>query len=259
MIFALFASAVAAVPAPASRLAPFSLERPAAFTYVLAPEAVAGHPWLGGPALDAATITDPGSAAGTPGPTTLSVSMQDVYSRKYGRHMGLANAGLITLGAGAGVSTLGAVGLVAGVVQGNEGTILLGTLAVVLGSVGSYAGQVIFSIGGLEAAYDLQRLGRPAPVLAGWIGCGMMAGGAAVSLLGGTFADTTGSSTDLSAFTVVSGVLTAGALIPSAVTYVVDRKNGVDLRASLAPTLMPMRLADGSVETIPGLGVSATW
>lgn len=223
--------AVAAVPAPASPLAPFDLR----------------HDELSAFTLAEAPLPDGAGATAT----------DDEYARKYVRHLNLANAGLITLGVGAGVTTVSVFVLVGGALQGNTGTVLLGAGGLILGVVASNVGQAIFSIGGLEAAYDLRGMGRNGPVVMGWVTCGMMAAGVVTYV--GAVATTDPTSTEASPLSIASSLLTAGALVPGFITYFNVRSEGVDLRASLVPTLVPVQLADGSLGSVPGIALSAAW
>lgn len=230
-LLALGSIAFAAVPAAASPLAPFDLHRgeTSAFT------------------LSETPLASPGGV----------VDIDSVYARKYVRHLNLANAGLITLGVGVGVTTVSVVVLVGGAVSGNDGTALLGIGGMALGLVGSNVGQILFSIGGLEAAYDLRAMGRNGPVVMGWVTCGMMAAGLVTYV--GAVATIDPTSTESSPLSIVSSAFTVGALVPGFITYFNVRHEGVDLRASLVPTLVPVQLADGSLGSVPGLAVSAAW
>ncbi len=222
--------AAANEPAAAAARSPFAGERPTATTFTLGEELPLPAPL---PASDLPAAQD------------------------YRKHLRLADAGLVTFVGGVGLGVGGSIVLIQTLGGGDQDNIAPGVGLLIAGLAAAPVGLTLFTAGNLQAAYDLRVGGKVGPVVPGCIALGMVTT-ADLLLIAGAATTSTGSAPS-GGLWALGGLLGVGALIPAFITYGTVRHRGAEFQASLAPSLVPVRGAEGAVSASPGLALSGTW
>lgn len=207
------------------------------------------------PASTLPTVADAAEPEALDGTDELDVppDLDDAFAArspahvKLRRHTSLATAGVVSMGVGVGV---GAVALGVAV---SEQNLVVGAVGAV-SAIGVVAvGEVLMTVGSLEAAYDLQKVTGRGPVALAWVTTGLVGTGVVLTLVGIPADDASGPLIGL-------GALSAGlGLVPGLATYGMVVHQGRGLQPRLAATVFTVPTADGGQASVPGVELRATW